>query len=375
VTVQIKAIEPIAVSLPMRKPVIMAGEEVRRADNVLVRVETDDGLVGWGEAASAPVMTGDTLESIVSAVRYLSSALRGRDPSDIGGALAAMNGRMYGNYGAKAAIEIALHDLAGRAAGKPVHALLGEKKRSRIPLLGVIGGGDFEGDLRDAESKKKAGVTAYKIKVGIDTPENDAARTRKICKVLGDDMLISADANQGYSVEQALTYIHAVNGSGLDFFEQPVAADELAGMTKIAAATDIAIGADEGIHSLEDIKRHHEKKAARGVSLKAIKLGGIRAVTEAAQLCSHLGMSVNISCKTGETSVACAAAMHVASVVPNVDWALTLTHGGLAEDVVAQPLPTGQGYAERLDRLGLGIEVDEDCVHRHRVQVAARSVA
>ena len=183
--VQIKTIEPIAVSLPMIKPVVMAGEEVRRADNVLVRIESDNGLVGWGEAASAPVMTGDTLESIVSAVHYLSSALRGRDPADIAGALAAMDGRMYGNHGAKAAIEIALHDLAGRAAAKPVHALLGEKKRSRIPLLGVIGGGDFDGDLRDAESKKSAGVTAYKIKVGIDTPENDAARTREICKVLG----------------------------------------------------------------------------------------------------------------------------------------------------------------------------------------------
>src|SRR6266849_958500 len=127
----------------MLKPVIMAGEEVRQADNVLVRIEADNGLVGWGEAASAPVMTGDTLESIVSAVHYLEPALRSREPADIEGALAAMDGRMYGNNGAKAAIEIALHDLAGRAAGKPVHALLGEKQRGRIVLLGVIGGGDF----------------------------------------------------------------------------------------------------------------------------------------------------------------------------------------------------------------------------------------
>src|SRR5512135_3520651 len=112
----------------MLKPVIMAGEEVRRADNVLVRIETDSGLVGWGEAASAPVMTGETLESIISAVHYLEPALRGREPADIAGALAAMDGRMYGNHGAKAAIEIALHDLAGRAVGKAVHALLGEQK-------------------------------------------------------------------------------------------------------------------------------------------------------------------------------------------------------------------------------------------------------
>src|SRR5882672_9337471 len=185
----------------MLKPVIMAGEEVRRADNVLVRIEADNGLVGWGEAASAPIMTGDTLESIVSAVHYLEPALRGRDGADIAGALAAMDGRMYGNHGAKAAIEIALHDLAGRAAGKPVHALLGDKKRSRMALLGVIGGGDLDGDLRDAEKKKAAGVTAYKIKVGIDSAAKDAERTRAICKVLGSGLLISSDANQGFSAE------------------------------------------------------------------------------------------------------------------------------------------------------------------------------
>ena len=367
---QIKTIEPIAVSLPMLKPVIMAGEEVRRADNVLVRIAADTGLVGWGEAASAPVMTGETLESIVSAVHYLEPALRGRDAADIEGALAAMNGRMYGNHSAKAALEIALHDLAGRAAGKPVHALLGEKKRSRIALLGVIGGGDFDGDLRDAEKKKSAGVTAYKIKVGVDTPETDAARTRSICEVLGKGMLISADANQGFNTDEALRYVRAVEGAGLDFFEQPVEAADLAGMAIVAAATDIAIGADEGIHSLDDIKRHHELKAARGVSLKAIKLGGVRAVTQAAKLCDALGMSVNISCKTGESSVACAAALHVACVIPNIAWGLTLTHGGLREDVTTQPLPASRSHAEALDRPGLGVEVDEDRVRRHRVALA-----
>ena len=371
----IKSIEPTAVSLPMLKPVIMAGEEVRRADNVLVRIAADNGLVGWGEAASAPVMTGETLESIVAAVQYLEPALRGRDAADIDGALAAMNGRMYGNHGAKAAIEIALHDLAGKAAGKPVHALLGDKKRNRIALLGVIGGGDRDGDLRDAEKKKAAGVTAYKIKVGVDTPENDAARTRDICKVLGQGMLISADANQGYSRDEALRYVRAVEGSGLDFFEQPVMADDLPGMAKVAAATKIAVGADEGIHSLDDIRRHHESKAARGVSLKAIKLGGLRGVAAAGRLCDSLGMSVNISCKTGESSVACAAALHVASVIPNIAWALTLTHGQLAQDVTAQPLPASASHADSLDRPGLGVDVDEGRVARHRVAHAARNVA
>jgi muconate cycloisomerase len=373
--VSVKSIEPFAVSLPMLKPVIMAGEEVRRADNVLVRVETDSGLVGWGEAASAPVMTGETLESIVSAVHYLAPALSGRDPADIDGALAAMDGRMYGNHGAKAAIEIALHDLVGLATGRPVHALLGEKKRSRLPLLGVIGGGDYDGDLRDAAKKKAEGFTAFKIKVGIDTPEKDAARTRAICDVLGPGLLVSADANQGFDTGEALAYGRAVEGSGLGFFEQPVDAHNLDGMATVAAATSIAIGADEGIHSLDDIRRHHAQKAARGVSLKAIKLGGLRALTEAGRLCNRLDMSVNISCKTGESSVACAAALHAASVIPNIAWALTLTHTALGEDVTAQPIATARGHVASLDRPGLGIDVDEDRVRRHRVPIAARAVA
>jgi L-alanine-DL-glutamate epimerase-like enolase superfamily enzyme len=371
----IKSIEPIAVSLPMLKPVIMAGEEIRRASNALVRIETDNGVVGWGEAGAAPMHTGETVESMIAAIRYLSPSLMGRDATDIDGALIAMDGRMYGNHGAKAAIEIALHDLTGRLTQKPVHALLGDRKRRRMTLLGTIGGGDDKGDLRDAEKKKAAGFTAYKIKVGIDAPEKDATRTREICKVLGDGMLISADANQGYSTEQALAYVQAVKGSGLDFFEQPVAAADLAGMAAVASATDIAIGADEGIHSLEDIRRHHEQKAARGVSLKAIKLGGIRALTEAGRLCDRLGMSVNISCKTGESSIACAAALHVASVIPDISWGLTLTHTGLAEDITARPLPTAKGNVDGLDRPGLGIDVDEDRVHRYRVTTGTHNVA
>ena len=371
---KITSIEPIAIGLPMLKPVIMAGEVVSRADNVLVRIETDDGLVGWGEAASAPVMTGDTLESLVAAVHYLTPVLLGRDPADIAGAHVAMDGRMYGNHGAKAAIEIALYDLAGKAEGKPVHALLGTKRRNRMPLLAVVGGGDLDGDLRDAEKKKAAGFVAYKIKVGIDTAARDAARTRAICQVLGPGLLISADANQGFSTDQAIEYVRAVKDVGLDFFEQPVMAHDLAGMAATASVDrTIAIGADEGIHGLDDIHRHHDLHAARGVSLKAIKLGGIGKVVRAGELCGDLSMNVNISCKTGESSIACAAALHVATVIPNIAWGLTLTHTSLGADVTDHPVPTAQGHAEALDRPGLGVDIDDDRVRHHRVRIAIQA--
>jgi muconate cycloisomerase len=372
---KIKHIEPIAVSLPMKKPVIMAGEEVTRADNVLVRVESDTGVVGWGEAASAPTMTGETVESMMAAIRYLTPAVEGRPATNITDIIAAMAHRMYGNTGAKAAIEIALHDLVGRATGQPAYALLGGKQRERMAILGVIGTGELASDLRDAEAKKAAGFTAFKIKVGIDKPLIDAERTRRICGVLGAGALISSDANQGFSTEEAIQYVCAVADAGLDFFEQPVAAHDLAGMAAVAAASAIAIGADEGIHGLEDLRRHHERRAARGASLKCIKLGGMHAVAEAGRLCHQLGLNVNVSAKTGESSIACAAAMHVAAVLPAIAWGLTLTNAGLADDVTARPIRIAQGHVTLSDAPGLGIDVDEERVRRYQRDLPVRAVA
>jgi L-alanine-DL-glutamate epimerase-like enolase superfamily enzyme len=374
--VKIKRIEPIAVSLPMNKPVIMAGEEVRQADNVLVRIETDTGIVGWGEAASAPTMTGETVESMMAAIRYLVPVLEGRAADDIEGATAAMIGRMYGNNGAKAAIEIGLHDVLGRATNTPAYALFGGKQRSRIAAMAVLGSGELASDLREAEKKKAEGFVAFKIKVGIDKPLLDAERTRRLCvAILGGEMLISADANQGFTTDEAVQYVRAVGDAGLDFFEQPVRAGDLDGMEAVGRASAIAIGADEGIHSLEDIRRHHEYSAARGASLKAIKLGGMRALMEAGRLCHRLGMSVNVSCKTGESSIACAAALHMAAALPQVDWGLTLTNEGLTEDVATQPIRIERGHVDVSDRRGLGIDVDDDCVRRFQRHIAVRQVA
>src|ERR1700693_1622661 len=241
---KIVRIEPIAVALPMKKPVFMAGVEIRQADNVLVRIESDTGVVGWGEAASAPTMTGETVESMMAAGSYLTPAVQGRLAEDIAGASLAMNTRMYANQAAKAALEIALHDLVGRATSRPAYALLGPKVRSRIAVLGVISNGELAADLRDAARRKADGFTAFKIKVGIGKPVADGERTRRVCEALGRGLLISSDANAGWSTEEAVQYVGAVAGSGLTFFEQPVAADDVAGMATVAAAAadSLAIG-------------------------------------------------------------------------------------------------------------------------------------
>jgi muconate cycloisomerase len=374
--VKIKRVEPIAVSFPMKKPVFMAGVEIRQADNILVRVEADNAVVGWGEAASAPTMTGETVESMMAAVAYLAAAVEERPAEDIAGTVAAMATRMYANQAAKAAIEMALHDLVGRATGRPAHALLGGKQRSRMAILGVISTGELASDLREAEHKKADGYSAFKIKVGIDKPLIDGERTRRVCEILGREALISSDANQGWSADEAVQYVRAVADAGLDFFEQPVHADDIDGMAAVAvAAADIAIGADESIHSLADIRRHHERGAARGVSLKTIKLGGMRAVMEAGRLCDRLGLNVNVSAKTGESSIACAAATHIAAALPQIAWGLTLSNEGLSDDATARPIRIERGHVEVSDRPGLGIDVDEDRVRRYRRDVPVRRVA
>ncbi len=293
---------------------------------------------------------------------------------DFAGAAAAMDAQLYGNSGAKSAIDMALHDLVGRASGRPVYALFGTKQRSRIAVLAVIGSEDAAADLRDAQARWNAGYRAFKIKVGLAAPEADALRTMMLCQALktqargqttqgGEPCLVCADANQGFSVDGALTFVRGIGDCGLDFFEQPVSAHDLDGMSRIAAATAVPIGADEGIHSLDDIARHHERAAARGVSLKAIKLGGLSGLFAASRRCAELGMAVNISCKTGETSLASAAAVHLAAVAPVVAWGLTVTSGGLAEDITAAPLAVKDGHVDVPERPGLGIEIDE---HRLR---------
>jgi len=154
---QIKTIEAIAVSLPMKKPVQMAGETVAQAENVFVRVESDAGAIGWGEAAAAPTMTGETIAGMMAAIELMRPKLIGRAAYDFAGATAAMDAQLYGNSGAKAAIDMALHDLVGRASGRPVYALFGAKQRSRMAVLAVIGSEDAAADLRDAQARWNAG--------------------------------------------------------------------------------------------------------------------------------------------------------------------------------------------------------------------------
>ena len=367
---RIARLEAVAVALPMARPMKMSGVEITTADNVLARIEDERGVVGWGEAASAPSMTGETVASMVAAIRHLVPFLEGFPADGFGSIHAEMDWRLYGNHAAKAAIDIALHDLVAHVRNVPVHALLGAKRRERIPALWMIGTGNTEADLREAAEKRGAGVVAYKIKVGADDPRADAERTAQLCAVLGPRKLISADANQAWTPEQAIAYARAVESTALDFLEQPVRGDDLAAMARVAAASRVPIGADEGVHCLEDIARHHAARAASGVSLKAIKLGGLGATYQAGLLCERLGMKVNLACKIAESSIATAAVLHLAAALPSLEWGVSLSSQYLAADLVRSPVAVREGHASVPDGPGLGIDVDEERVREYSSRTA-----
>jgi muconate cycloisomerase len=360
-------VDVTAVALPLRQPIKMASETITHARNIVVRIEAADGTVGWGEAASAPTMTGDTQGGLVAAVRdHLAPRLLGRDAWDRPASVAILRAALVGNTGAHSAIEMALFDLAGRKAGLPVVDLIGRAVRRAVVPMWLLGRDTLEEDVAEAVAKVSEGFRFFKLKVATKELDQDIATVRALRAVLGTEMALCADANCGFSREAARHFVEAARDSGLLFLEQPLAAADLAGLETLARISPIPIGADEGIHALHDIEAHAQHGAG-GVSLKLIKLGGFSAALEAAALCEQLELEINVAAKVAESSIASAAAIHLACALPRVAWGVSLTHVYLAEDLVRSPPPLRDGMIAVPDGTGLGVEVDEGQIARFRV--------
>ena len=262
-SVRIKAIEPIAVSLPMEKPVKMAGETVTRADNILVRIESDNGVVGWGEAASAPTMTGETVASMMAAVIHMAPSLlkrRGRRFRRRGGgdgrADVRQQRRQSGDRNRAARSRRPRHRASRCTRCSAASAATAYRCwRSSAPTMPPP-----IGARRNSAGPPAIGST--RSRSALDAPEADAARTRDICRAARATRAASSPPTPiraGALDEGSATCVRSPI-AGSSFFEQPVPAHDLAGMARIAAASRVPIGADEGIHSRDDIERHHAAK-------------------------------------------------------------------------------------------------------------------
>ena len=365
--IRIATAKVTAISVPTRAPVRMAGVTVNSADNLVVCLTDTDGRDGWGEAASAPTMTGDLPEGMAAAGRFLGSRVEGVELAGIEEIPGLLSHPLYGNYGAKAAFEMALLDLLAQSQGVPLFELLGGRKRDSATVLTMIAGGDKATEIANAKAAAEAGFLAFKVKAGIGTPAADLARCRAIRDALGGEVQISADANQGYDRAAALEFAKGAQAAGLDFMEQLVAGEDLAGMAACAGASPVPLGADEGIHGISDITAHHQIKAASGGSLKAIKLGGLLPVMQAGQLMEQLGMSVNLAGKVAETSIASAAIAHLAVALPRLDWGTSVTNQYLADDVTDTPIEICAGHVKPPEGAGLGLKPDLAKLEKYRM--------
>ncbi|HKF99991.1 MAG TPA: enolase C-terminal domain-like protein [Xanthobacteraceae bacterium] len=363
----IRRVDAIPVALPLNKPMKMAGVTIDRAYNLLVRIEAQDGSVGWGEAASAPTMTGDTLGGLEAAVReHLGPLLIGRDARMRPALGRSLRAALLGNSGAHSAVEMALLDLAGQAAGLPIIDLIGGAARTEVAPMWLLGNASPDQDIAEAQAKQAEGFHFFKLKIGVKPLAAEIAATHAVRAALGPDVPLCADANCGLTIAAARRYAEETRAASLAFVEQPLAHDDLAGLAALTRVSPTPIGADEAIHSLADIDAH-ARAGVGGVSLKLIKLGGMAAALQAAILCERQGLAVNIAAKIAESSIASAAAVHLACAVPTIDWGVSLTHFYLAEDLARRPLPMGDHGVSLPRGAGLGIEVDEDAVARFRV--------
>jgi L-alanine-DL-glutamate epimerase-like enolase superfamily enzyme len=362
--VKITRIEAVPLGIPFKKTLLMAGREYGFAETILVRLETTGRFAGYGEASVAPLLTGETAASILAAIELLSEAIVGSDPRDLAALDEALHRTMVGNPAAKAAIDMALHDAVAREYRIPAYRLLGGRTQAEFACLTLIGNSNKARDLADLAARRAEGFTAFKLKVANGDVAEEAATLIAMRDALGPRVLLCADANGGWTAADAIRFVRLVEAASPDFLEQPVATDNLEAMTRVARASSVPIGADESIHSVEDIRSLLARDAASGGAFKIMKLAGISRCMAAIRLCRALGGDANLSGKFGESSVANAATLSVAAAAGGVTWGLSLTNSYLVDDIVKKPITVRDGRIHPIDEPGLGVEIDETKVAR-----------
>ena len=195
---RIVRVEAIPVALPLKKAVVMAGERIERAYNLLVRVEAENGLVGWGEAASAPLMTGDVLAGMVAAVNnHLAPLVTGQDALCRAELVQRCARALLHNTGAKCAVDMAINDLVGHHLGVSMADLFGGAAREVLQPMYLLGNPKVEDDVAEAKHKLGEGWSFFKLKIGIKDPREEARAAIEIRRHLGDAVALCADANMG----------------------------------------------------------------------------------------------------------------------------------------------------------------------------------
>ncbi len=362
-------VEAIPVGLPLTKPVVMAGERIERSQNLLVRVEAANGLVGWGEASSAPLMTGDVLPGMVAAVdRYLAPLVTGRDALRRAELQQRCAAALLGNTGAKCALDMALNDLVGRHLGVSLADLFGGRLRDVVVPMYLLGNAKVEDDIAEAERMLVQGWRFIKLKIGIKRPLEEAEAAVAIRNHLGDDVALCADANMGMSFSAAQLFAERARDANLLFMEQPLRAEDFDGMAALARVSPIPLNGDESVSDVTSLLTLHRMGAVQGANIKTIKMGGVAPVAQAMTVCGALGFHINLACKVAESTISAAALTQLGAIAPNLDWGLNVTNHYLAEDLSTDPVRIERGEIRVPRGPGLGVDISEERVRRYALK-------
>ena len=366
---KITRVETIPVEVPLKEGLTTktAGGEHVVSPYVVVRVHTDAGLVGLGEATLSPRWSGETSPGCVAAIEGLiGPAITGQDPIAITALRRTIDGTIRHNPFAKAAVEMALWDIAGKAAGQPVYQLLGGKVKDELPMKMVVGAFPVDQAVALAQRFLDWGATCLKVKVGLD-PTTDIARVHAVREAAGPDIPIGIDANQGWDLATARRCL--ADMGDLLFAEQPVPTTDPRDLARLRGDTRIPIMADESVFTLQDARRLTELGACDILSVYPGKHAGIAATREIA----HVARAAGVVCSMGsnlELGIATAAMLHLAAAEPSLDDACypgdylgPLYHQA---DLLTEPLQLGPSVARVPDGPGLGVELDEDQLERYR---------
>lgn len=301
------------IALPLARPFKTALRTVETVNDIVVRITTDEGAVGYGEAPPTAVITGDTKGSIACAIRdFIAPSLIGMDVEDMDGLQKKLHSCILKNTSAKAAVDMALYDLYGKRFGAPLYQLLGGAKQE-IETDITISVNPVDEMVADSLDAVKQGFRILKVKVGKEG-RADVERIAAIRAAVGPDVVIRVDANQGWNAKQAVRIISAMEDKGLniELVEQPVPAHDLEGMRAICRQVETPILADESVFCAEDAIHIIQTGAADLVNIKLMKTGGIGKALQICSIAEIYGVQCMMGCML-ESRLSVAAGAHLAA--------------------------------------------------------------
>ena len=321
----------------------------------LIRLETDDGVVGFGAAPiGAQLISGKSHASADVFLRAARDLLIGASPLDRNVIMDRVGSLMAGNARARAGIDAALYDLAGRILKVPVVSLLGGAVRTEIPIIRIIAMATPEIMANAAADVTAAGFRYLKLKVGGDLT-TDIERVGSVRERCGPKIHLTVDANQAYPVSKAVSFLRSIEQFNIDMVEQPVAADDFDGLKIARTKSSVPILVDESIRSIGDALRIIQMGAADLISIKVGHLGGISAAVKLANICEASSIGCLVGANTGGRMVE-AANMHFIAATKAIAYACEVGEFYRLTDDPTGQLESRNGMLKVPEGVGIGVE-------------------